>query len=189
MSLMPVDTPRYDEMRDVVELYVQNVNPTQIAKTLGLRRVDVLSHINEWKESAAGMEVMKERVETLISSMDEHYSLLIRKAYEIVEEVDSIDRSSDKETMTRSQMLSQKKGALDLIAKLEKDRIDILQKSGLLEIDHLGDELAEMEEQKAAILAIFEEEGVLCPACKPKVLGRLAKVMGGGDVTVVGAAS
>lgn len=185
-----METPRYDEMRDVVELYVQNVNPTQIAKQLGLRRVDVLKHIEEWKESAAGMEVMKDRVETLIASMDEHYSTLIRKAYEIVEEVDRpLDEDEKKkETMTRSQMLSQKKGALDLIAKLEKDRIDILQKSGLMEIDHLGDELAEMEEQKAAILSIFEEEGVLCPSCKPKVLGRLAKVMGGGDITVVGGA-
>lgn len=185
MSLMPVETPRYDEMRDVVELYVQNVNPTQISKKLGLRRVDVLNHIAEWKESAAGMEVMKERVETLIATMDEHYSTLIRKAYEIVEEVDSIDRSSEKETMTRSQMLSQKKGALDLIAKLEKDRIDILQKSGLMEIDHLGDELAEMEEQKAAILSIFEEEGMLCPSCKPRVLGRLAGVLGGGTTVVM----
>ena len=184
MSLMPVETPRYDEMRDVVELYVQNVNPTKIAKQLGLRRVDVLNHIDEWKQSAAGMEVMKERVETLIGSMDEHYSLLIRKAYEIIEEVDRpLDEDEKrKETMTRSQMLSQKKGALDLIAKLEKDRIDILQKSGLMEIDHLGDELAEMEEQKAAILGIFEEEGVLCDHCKPKVLGRLAKVMGGDSV-------
>lgn len=182
---MPVETPRYDEMRDVVELYVQNVNPTQIAKKLGLRRVDVLKHIEEWKESAAGMEVMKERVETLIGSMDEHYSLLIRKAYEIVEEVDKLAQS-DKETMTRSQMLSQKKGALDLIAKLEKDRIDILQKSGLMEIDHLGDELAEMEEQKAAILSVFEDDEILCNHCKPKVMGRLAAAMGGGTTVVVG---
>lgn len=187
MSLMPVETPRYDEMRDVVELYVQNVNPTQIAKRLGLRRVDVLNHIDEWKNSAAGMDFMKDRVETLLAGMDEHYSLLIQKAYEIVEEVDRPldDEEKKKETMTRSQMLSQKKGALDLIAKLEKDRIDILQKSGLLEMDHLGDELAEMEEQKAAIMSIFEEEGVLCPACKQKVLGRLAKVMGGSNVVVV----
>ena len=184
MSLMPQETPRFDEMRDVVELYVQNVNPTKIAKQLVLRRVDVLKHIDEWKESAAGMEVMKERVETLIGTMDEHYSLLIRKAYEIVEEVDRPldEEEKKKETMTRSQMLSQKKGALDLIAKLEKDRIDILQKSGLMEIDTLGDELAEMEEQKATILGVFEEEGMLCNHCKPRIMNRLASLLGGGSV-------
>lgn len=186
MSLMPVETPRFEEMQQVVELYVQNVNPTQIAKRLGLRRVDVLNHIDEWSRSARGMEVMKDRVETLIASMDEHYSTLIRKAYEIVEEVDSIDRSSDKETMTRSQMLSQKKGALDLIAKLEKDRIDILQKSGLLEMDHLGDELAEMEEQKQIILDILEYD--LCTNCKPVVMAKIGKMLSdkaGGNVVVV----
>lgn len=170
-------------MQQVVELYVQNVNPTQIAKRLSLRRVDVLNHIEDWSRSASGMEVMKERVETLIASMDEHYSLLIRKAYEIVEEVDeaySVDDDDEKHkkkwgTMTRAQMLSQKKAALDLIAKLEKDRIDILQKSGLLEIDSLGDELAEMEEQKAIIIDILQHD--LCSVCKPNVMAKIGKLL------------
>jgi len=119
--------------------------------------------------------------------MDEHYSLLIRKAYEIIEEVDRPldDEEKRKETMTRSQMLSQKKGALDLIAKLEKDRIDILQKSGLLEIDALGDELAEMEEQKQVILEILEYD--LCETCKPKVMSKIAKMLSdkAGDSVVI----
>lgn len=174
LSLEVVESPRFEEMQQVVELYVQNVNPTEIAKRLGIRRVDVLNHVEDWKTSASGMDVMKDRVETLIASMDEHYSTLIRKAYEIIDEVDRL-ANSDKETMTRSQMLSQKKGALDLIAKLEKDRIDILQKSGLLEIDHLGEELAQMEEEKAIILDILQND--LCPACKPKVMAKLGAVL------------
>lgn len=182
MSLLPVEQPRYEEMQKVVELYVQNVNPTKIARELGIRRVDVISHIDEWKKSASGMDVMKDRVETLLATFDEHYSLLINKAYEIVDEVDEL-RQSDKETMTRSQMLSQKKGALDLIAKLEKDRIDILQKSGLMEIDNLGDELAAMEEQKQLILDILSEE--LCEHCRPKVMSRLIGAMNNQTVVVV----
>lgn len=182
MSLLPAEQPRYEEMNQVVELYVRNVNPTKIARDLGIRRVDVLNHIDEWKRSASGMEVMKDRVETLLATFDEHYSQLIAKAYEIVEEVDEL-RKSDKETMTRSQMLSQKKGALDLIAKLEKDRIDILQKSGLMEIDNLGDEIAAMEEQKQLILDILNEE--LCNHCKPKVMSRLVSAMSNQTVVVV----
>jgi hypothetical protein len=184
---MPVETPRYEEMQQVVELYVQNVNPTQIAKRLGLRRVDVLNHIDEWKQTAVGMDVMKDRVETLIAGMDEHYSTLIRKAYEIIEEVDKpVEDGDRKETMTRSQMLSQKKAALDLIAKLEKDRIDILQKSGLLEIDALGDELAQMEEEKQIILDILQND--LCDHCKPKVMGKIGQMLSDnakGNVVVV----
>lgn len=188
MSLLPVEQPRFEEMQQVVELYVQNVNPTEIARRLGIRRVDVLNHVDEWKISASGMDVMKGRVETLIASMDEHYSALIRKAYEIVDEVDRplSDDEKRKETMTRSQMLSQKKGALDLIAKLEKDRIDILQKSGLLEMDSLGEELAEMEEQKQIILGILQDD--LCEHCKPKVMSKIGQMLSDnakGSVVVV----
>jgi hypothetical protein len=184
MSLMPAEQPRYEEMNDVVELYIKNVNPTKIARQLGLRRVDVLAHIDEWKRTAVGSEVMKDRVEELITSMDEHYSMLITKAYEIVEEVDRPldEEEKKKETMTRSQMLSQKKGALDLIAKLEKDRIDILQKSGLLEAADVGDQLVEMEQKYDRVMDLLDEH--LCGACTTKILGPLAQEMAGNVVIV-----
>lgn len=175
MSLMPYESPRFEEMEKVVDLYVKNVNPTRIAKELGIRRVDVLDHIDTWKSSAVGMDVMKDRVETLIAGMDEHYSRLINDAYSIVDEVDKIDRNDKRETMTRSQMLSQKRAALDLIAKLEKDRIDILQKSGLLEIDSLGEELAQMEEEKQVILGILQDD--LCQHCKPTVMSKIGRML------------
>lgn len=181
MSLLPVESPRWEEMNSVVELYIKNVNPTKIAKQLGLRRVDVLSHIDEWKSSAVGSEAMKDRVDELITTMDEHYSLLIQKAYEIVTEVDEL-KNSDKETMTRSQMLSQKKGALDLIAKLEKDRIDILQKSGLLEAADVGAELAEMEAKYDRVMDLLEEH--LCDQCTMKILGPLQQEFAGNVVVV-----
>lgn len=175
MSLIPDEQPRYEEMQQVVELFIQNVNPTKIAKDLGIRRVDVLDHIENWRKSAVGIELMKDRVEQLIASMDEHYSMLIQKAYEIIDEVDQL-KNDGKETMTRSQMLSQKKGALDLIAKLEKDRIDVLQKSGLLEAADVGDQLAQMEEQYDQVMDILEKH--LCGVCKPKILGALAEENG-----------
>lgn len=180
MSLMPYeDQARFEEMDAVMKLYVKNVNPTAIARELGIRRVDVLEHVDNWRKSAVHSETMKDRVDELISTMDEHYGILIQKAYEIIEEVDRpLDEDEKrKETMTRSQMLSQKKGALDLIAKLEKDRIDILQKSGLLEAADLGDELVDMEERQRSLIKIITEE--LCNSCKPRVMARIHAVMQG----------
>lgn len=177
------DEPHFAEMNQVVEMYIQNVNPTKIAKEVGIRRVDVLNYIEEWKHSAVGSEAMKDRVDELISTMDEHYSMLIQKAYEIIDEVDEL-KKSDKETMTRSQMLSQKKGALDLIAKLEKDRIDILQKSGLLEAADVGDQLAEMEAEMDNVMALLENH--LCDICHPKIIGALkGEPTENGSVTIV----
>lgn len=174
MTLMPVNEEalRFEEMHEVVTLYVQNINPTKIASKMGIRRVDVLNHIEEWKKSAVGMDIMKDRVEELIASMDEHYSLLIQKAYEIIEEVDR-ESELEKSTMTRAQMLSQKLGALKAISDFESKRIDVLQKSGLLEAADMGDELAEMETEMNRWMDIMEEE--LCSVCKPRVMGRLVK--------------
>lgn len=183
MSLLPQDNElaRYEEMNSVVELYVQNINPTKIARDLGLRRVDVLAHIEDWKNTAIGSGVMQDRIETLIASMDEHYSRLIRKAYEIIDEVDEL-KKSDKETMTRSQMLSQKKGALDLIAKLEKERIDMLQRAGIT--GGVGDQLAEMEEKYNRVMDLLDEH--LCDTCTTKILPALQNEFSGSVVVVNG---
>lgn len=176
MSLMITgEEPRFVEMNEVIELYIKNVNPTKIAKEVGIRRVDVLEHIDNWKRTAVGSEAMKDRVDELISTMDEHYSMLIQKAYEVIDEVDRpLDEDSKrKETMTRSQMLSQKMNAIKTIADLESKRIDVLQKSGLLEAADVGDQLAEMEAEMEKVMEILDS--VLCDECHPKVLGALAK--------------
>lgn len=177
MSLMPAEQPRFEEMQQVVELYIKNVNPTSIAKQLGIRRVDVLQHVEDWKNSAVGTEVMKDRVEELVATMDEHYSMLIQKAYEVIEEVDRPEEEDPdgkrKETMTRSQMLSQKMNAIKTIADLEAKRIDMLQKSGLLEAADMGDQLAEMEEQYERVMNILQEH--LCDECAPKILSALTQ--------------
>jgi hypothetical protein len=86
---MPLESPRYEEGNAVLELYFANVGPYAIAKKLGIRKVDVDAHIAEWKQSAVGSEVMKDRVEELIATLDGHYSKLIQKTYEIIEEVDA----------------------------------------------------------------------------------------------------
>jgi hypothetical protein len=188
MSLLPAidESARYKEQNEVINLFIQNRKPYQIAKELGIRKVDVDEHIEDWRRTAVGSQVMKDRVDELITTMDSHYSMLIQKAYEIIEEVDRpLDEDAKrKETMTRSQMLSQKKGALDLIAKLEKDRIDILQKSGLLEAADIGDQLVEMEAKYDRVMELLEEH--LCPVCTPKILGALQQEMTGNVVVVSG---
>lgn len=180
MSLMPQEQPHFEEMNEVVKLFVQNINPTQIARELSLRRVDVLNYIDEWKKAAQGAEVMRARVEDLITSMDEHYSQLIRAAYSVIAEVDAVyetdeeyDRASKKwGTMSRAQMLSQKMNAIKTIADLEAKRIDTLQKAGLLEAADFGDQLAAFEEEKEVIRDIVRNH--LCDKCRPKFTVALA---------------
>lgn len=181
MSLLPIESPRFEEANKVIELYIANVGPFAIAKQLGIRKVDVDAHIEDWRKSAVGSEIMKDRVEELIATLDAHYSKLIQKAYEIIEEVDSVYTEEEEEreskrhgrqTMTRSQMLSQKLGALKAIADFEAKRIDVLQKSGLLEAADVGDALVEMEMKYEEVMTLLEEH--LCDSCHTKILGALA---------------
>lgn len=176
MSIIPDEMPRYDQMQEVVELYVQNVKPYTIAKKLGIRKVDVDAHIEEWKKTAVGMKLMEERVEDLLASMDEHYGTLIQKLHEIIDEVDE-DQGDPK---TRAAFLSQKANAIKSIADLHAKRIDILQKSGLTDI---GDDLARMEEEFELVMTILDEE--LCQSCNDKVFGRIRAYKQGGAVVIV----
>lgn len=173
MSLIPTgDEKRFVEMRDVIELYVQNKRPATIAKELGIRKVDVEAHLEEWRKSAVGSQLMKDRVEELIASMDEHYSLIINKLYEVVAEVDETYADADK---GKAAMLAQKTNALKSIMDAESRRVDILQKSGLLEAAEQGDELAYMQEQMDMMKTILEEE--LGPECKKRVQRRIRDEM------------
>lgn len=162
-------------MQQVVELYIKNENPTAIARQLGIPRKNVLDHIDDWRRGAVGTELMKDRVEELIATMDEHYSSLIRKYYEIIDEVDSTSESN-------AAMIAQKANAIKGIAELERQRIDMLQKSGLLEAADMGDEIAKMEEKHAILIDILKND--LCDVCKPTVMQKLSQVTGRPTVIV-----
>lgn len=162
-------------MNEVVLQYIKNIKPMQIARNLGIKRTEVDRYIEDWKNSAVGMDIMRDRVEELIAATDEHYSVLITKAYEVIAEVDTPD-DNRKETMTRSQMLSQKMSAIKTIADLEAKRIDLMQKSGMLEAADNGDLLADMELQLENVMNILEEH--LCPTCNQTILTALAQKNG-----------
>lgn len=164
-----MEAARYERMYEVVELYLKSENETKIAKALGIPRKEVLGLLDEWRHSAVASEYIKDRVEELMRVMDEHYSSLIRKYYEIVDEVDSLPGPS-------AQMLAQKANALKGIADLENKRIETLQRSGLLDAADLGNEIAEMERQRDIILDILQND--LCETCSIHVSRRMGEVLG-----------
>jgi hypothetical protein len=167
---------RWEEQKDVMKLFVQNKNETEIAKQLDIPRPRVKEAIAVWKESASGKQFLQERVEDLLTLTDEHYSELIRRMYEIVDEIDkSLPNVGAKEHAT---MLGQKNSALSKIADFESKRIEILQKAGLLEAADLGDQFAEQEEKQQELLTILREVSFECENCKMEVARRISVLMG-----------
>lgn len=166
LDLYDKTAERWDMMNKVMEHYVRNEQPGAIAKKLGLRRVDVINYVNEWKETAVGSDIMRGRVEELLAMMDEHFSDLIREARKTLDSVNEVDFPSH-------QMLGQRTAAIKVIADLEQSRIDIMQKAGLLEAADMGDEMARMEETQRKVIAILQEVSFQCPNCKVEVAQRI----------------
>lgn len=162
-----------DLMNTVVSEYLKGDDPTTIAKTLKMSRVRVVGLLAEWRGLISNNEAIRSRAKEALASADQHYSRLIGKAYEVIDSADLRDN------------LSAKTNAIKLIADMEAKRIDMLQKSGMLENKELAEELAESERKQTVLENILKEVVSDCSHCKREVLSRLSSVSDPEEAVVV----
>ncbi len=162
-----------DTMNKVVAEHLKGDDPTAIAKTLGMSRVRVVGLITEWRGLISNNEAIRARAKDALASADQHYSRLIGKAYEVIDSADQRDN------------LSAKTNAIKLIADMESKRIDMLQKSGMLENKELAEELAENERKQEVLEGILKDVVSNCNQCKHEVMRRLATIADPNEAVVV----
>jgi len=150
-----------DEMDKVIQEHWRGLTPTQIAKKLKKPRVRVVGLIEEWQGLAARNEVMRGRAREALANADAHYSKLISKAYEVVEEADTLSN------------LSAKTNAIKLISDMEAKRIGMLREAGMLENKELAEEMMDTQRKQDALQAILKDVIADCPKCRFEVLQRL----------------
>jgi hypothetical protein len=155
-----------EEVNAVAAEYFTGKNETEIARDLDIPRARVASHIREWKGWASNSEAVRARAREALSAADQHFGKLIKQSYEVIDEAGL------------NSNLSAKTAALKLVLDIEKTRIDMLQKAGLLENKELADQLLETERKQEILVNILKEVSGECAHCKPKVLARLAEVSG-----------
>lgn len=153
-------------MERIADLKFQGYSETQIAKQLEMKRKDVIILFDEYKDILTSDSEARDMARDHLNQMVKHYDSLIRKFYELVEEINLLNFSH--------QVAAQKNAALKAIADLEAKRLDALQKAGLLDSAELGDELAEMEEKHAILISILRDD--LCFDCKQRVGDKLSRV-------------
>lgn len=168
MSIVPVESERFEMMEKVADLSYRLPNETAIAKELGIPRKTVVSLLEDYKTALASDQEARDMARDHLNLMVKHFSTLIAKFYDLVEEIDSLSFNH--------QVAAQKNSALKAIAELEAKRVDALQKAGLLEAGELGDEFAEQEEKQAMIIDIIQNQ--VCPVCKNKISHQLAALTG-----------
>lgn len=163
-----------DQVNLVVGEYLKGSDPTKISKELSIPRQKVVSYLNEWKAMAADNAAIRARAKEALVVADTHYSKLIEKAYEVIDEA----------TMTAN--LNAKSGAIKLVMDLESRRIDMLQKAGLLENKELAEEMLQIEERQQTLIAILKDIASEHPEIRDKIMKRLSDATKPGEtVTIV----
>jgi predicted transcriptional regulator len=153
----------FDEMNRVVEELLKGNNPTQIARELGMTRATVLQHIDSWKELINGDTRVRERAKEALAGADQHYAMIIKRAWETVEQADM------------NNQLSNKTAALKLVADIEQKRMDMLHKAGVLEDSELAGQILETGRKQEILMNILKEVTANCDHCKVEVARRLSQ--------------
>lgn len=161
-----------DAINNVAAEYLKGSNPTEISKVLAMPRVRVVELLTDWRGLISNNEAIRSRAREALALADQHYSKLIGKSYEVIDAADM------------NQNLTAKTNAIKLIADMEAKRIDMLQKSGMLENKELAEELVETERKQEVLEGILKEVISDCKHCKTEVMRRLATVSDP-DVAVV----
>ena len=153
-----------DEMNEIMVEKWKGKTVSEIATALKKPRQRVKEVIEEWGNLASRNDVVRTRAREALATADAHYSKLIGHAYEVMDEADV------------NSNLSAKSNSIKLIADMEARRIDMLQKSGLLENKELAEEMIETQKRQKALEAILKEVVADCDHCRSLVLNRLSAI-------------
>jgi len=162
-----------DEVNKVVTEYLKGQDPTKISKELDMPRTRVVSLINEWKVMASANDAIRARAKEALAGADTHYSKLITKAYEVI----------DESSMTNN--LSAKTQAIKLVMDIEKSRIEMLQKAGLLENKELAEEMVEIERRQEVLVEILRDIASTHPEVRDLIMRRLSQIAKEGEVITI----
>lgn len=162
-----------DEVNSVVEKYLQGNDPTKISKELAIPRTRVVALIEEWRQMASDNAAIRARAKEALVGADSHYNKLIQKAYEVMDEA------------TTTANLNAKNASIKLVMDIEKTRIDMLQKAGLLENQQLAEEMIEIERKQGVLVGILRDIAGEHPEIRDEIMRRLSQVAKEGEVITV----
>ena len=122
---------------------------------------------------ASANEAIRARAKEALAAADTHYSKLISKSYEVIDEA----------SMTNN--LGAKTQAIKLVMDIESKRIDMLQKAGLLENKELADEMIEIENRQMVLMSILKDIASEYPQVRDEIMKRLSSVAKKDEVVTV----
>jgi hypothetical protein len=153
-----------DQVNNVATEYLRGLGPTEISVKLAIPRTRVMSLLADWRAMASSNTAIHERAREALAGADQQFSILISKAYEVMDESDLQGN------------LQSKTAAIKVIADIESKRLDALHRAGLLDNKEIAEELASMERKHELIINILKEIAQDHPDVRTKILARLGQI-------------
>lgn len=155
---------RWDRVNDIVTLYLKGEPIPKIAKKLKLKIAEVQDFINEWKADIRHNQPIQVKARDSVHNADQHFTALIREFYDVVEDAKDTGNLSARNT------------ALKSIAELEAKRVEMLQKTGLLDIEAMGEAVIENEKKMKILVDLLRGRVEECRSCGPIIERELSRL-------------
>ena len=153
-----------DLVNQVATEYLKGLDSAEISRQLDLPRPKVMSLLNDWRSMISNNQAIHMRAKEALAGADQHYSSLIKKAYEVIEAADSTANLTAKTT------------SIKLIADIETKRLEMLQKAGLLDNKEIAEEIIEMERKHDILIGLLKEIASEHPEIRQKIMERLSSI-------------
>jgi hypothetical protein len=163
LSIAVIESDAWESIEKVVELHLQGKSPRAIAMKLGIKVVEATNAINQWREVVNNDMESRDSARDSLNAMVARYDHLISRLNDNLDNLQSLEFDE--------KISAQINATLKNIGDLDKVRVDLMQKAGLLESADLGTELAEREAREEALINILRND--LCPECRLVVAEKL----------------
>ncbi len=155
-----------EQQDQVVSLYARATPISQIIKTTGLTRQEVEFILQEYRKYSMQDKVLREMSRETVLKTRQHYDDLINRMYDAVAVAN--DSGDYKAEMS----------GIKAIADIEKQRVDFMQKAGMLADNEIGEQLMEYERQKEILVDILKDIMRQYPKVGLEIQTRLKEVTG-----------
>ena len=153
-----------DLVNSVATEYLKGLDASEISRQLDIPRPKVMTLLNDWRAMASNNQAIHARAKEALAGADQHYSSLIKKAYEVVDVADT------------NTNLGAKTQAIKLIADIESKRLEMLQKAGLLDNKEIAEQIIEMERKQSILINILKEVATKYPEIREEIMRKLSEV-------------
>ena len=87
-----------DLVNKVASEYLKGLDASEISNSLAIPRPRVMALLNDWRVMASNNQAIHARAKEALAGADQHFSSLIKKAYEVIDAADQTANLNAKTT-------------------------------------------------------------------------------------------